>query len=173
MRRGANQSTDNRPDCGSSECDPSGIAAVMDVVNDMMPRRWRRAMQTMPPMMRRGIRRTSHQNHPSHENRECLDDLVHITPTFLDFLSLHKARNTHRQNLTKTFIPPHSPALSSLFDFNNPHPLSSHSRRPLLSLFLQTLYCPCLLNSDDSRLRPFNARIAILRPNHKSGQPLE
>ena len=87
MRRGADQSADNGTDCGSSERDPSGIAIVMDVVNDMMPRRRRRrAMRTMPPpMMRRGNRRASRQNHPSHENRECLDDLVHITPTFPDF----------------------------------------------------------------------------------------
>ena len=86
MRRGADQSADNCADCGSSKRDPSGIAIVMDVVNDMMPRRRRRrAMRTMPPVPRRGNRRASRQNHPSHENRECLDDLVHITPTFPDF----------------------------------------------------------------------------------------
>ena len=86
MCRGADQSSDNRADCGSSERDPSGIAIVMDVVNDVMPgRRRRRAMRTMPPVMRRGHRRASRQNHPCHENRECLDDLVHITPTFPDF----------------------------------------------------------------------------------------
>ena len=99
MCRGANQSADNRADCRRAERDPSGIAIVMDVMNDMMPR-WRRAMRTMPPVMRRSNRRASRQNHPSHENRECLDDLVHITPTFPDFLSLHKARNHHRRNLT-------------------------------------------------------------------------
>ena len=104
MRRRANQSTNNGPDCGSSECDPPGIALVMDVVNDVMPRRRRRrTMRTMPPVPRRGNRRASRQNHPSHENRECLDDLVHITPTFPDFLSLHQARKPHRRNLTKTF----------------------------------------------------------------------
>ena len=100
--RRADQSADNGSDRSSPERDPSGVALVMDVVNDMMPGR-RRAMRTMPPVMRRGHRRTRRQNHPSHENRNCLDDLVHITPTFPDFLSLHKARNPHRQNLTKTF----------------------------------------------------------------------
>ena len=46
MRRGADQSADNGTDCGSSERDPSGIAIVMDVVNDMMPgRRRRRAIR--------------------------------------------------------------------------------------------------------------------------------
>ena len=103
--RRADQSADNRADCRRAERDPSGVpAAVMDVVNDMMPRRRWRAMLTMPPsMMRRGNRRTSRQNHASHENRNCLDDLVHITPTFPDFLSLQRARNPHRKNLTKTF----------------------------------------------------------------------
>ena len=86
MRRGANQSADNRTDRSSPKRDPSGIVIVMDVVNDMMPRRRRRrAMRTMPPVPRRGNRRTSRQNHSRHENRECLDDLVHITPTFPDF----------------------------------------------------------------------------------------
>ena len=88
MRRRADQSADNRADCRSSERNPSGVpATVMDVVNDMMPRWRRRAMRTMPPVMRRGNRRTSRQNHTSHENRECLDDLVHITPatSFFDF----------------------------------------------------------------------------------------
>ena len=90
MRRGADQSADNRTDRGSSERDPTGVAAVMmDVVNDMVTRR-RRTMRTMPPMMRRGNRRASRQNHPSHENRECLDDLVHITPTFPDFCPYRK-----------------------------------------------------------------------------------
>ena len=101
MCRRADQSADNSPDRGSSERDPSSVTAVMmDVVNDMVTRRRRRAMRTMPPVMRRGNRRTSRQNHPSHENRNCLDDLVHITPTFPDFLSLHKVRKHHRQNLT-------------------------------------------------------------------------
>ena len=101
MCRRANQSADNGPDCGRSKRNPSGIAIVMDVADDMMPRRRRRAMRTMPSVMRRGNGRTSCQNHPSHENRECLDDLVHVTPTFPDFLSLQRARNPHRQNLTK------------------------------------------------------------------------
>ena len=58
-------------------------------------------MRTMPPpMMRRGNRRASRQNHTRHENRECLDDLVHVTPTFPDFLSLHKDRKRYLQNLT-------------------------------------------------------------------------
>ena len=85
MCRRANQPADNGPDCRRAERDPSGIAIVMDVMNDMMPKWRRRAMRTMPPMMRRGNRRTSRQNHASHENRERLDDLVHITPTFPDF----------------------------------------------------------------------------------------
>ena len=43
-------------------------------------------MRTMPPpMMRRGNRRASRQNHASHENRECLDDLVHVTPAAFRF----------------------------------------------------------------------------------------
>ena len=91
MCRGADQPADNRADCRRAERDPTGITAVMDVVNDMMARRWRRAMRTMPPVMRRGNRRTSRQNHTSHENRECLDDLVHITPTFPDFCPYTKA----------------------------------------------------------------------------------
>ena len=85
MRRGADQSTNNSPDRGGTKRNPSGIAIVMDVVNDMMPRRRRRAMRTMPSVPRRGNRRASRQNHASHENRECLDDLVHVTPTFPDF----------------------------------------------------------------------------------------
>ena len=87
MRRRANKSADNCADCGSSKSDPSGVTTVMDVVNDMMPgRRRRRTMRTTPPsVMRRGNRRASRQNHPCHENRECLDELVHITPTFPDF----------------------------------------------------------------------------------------
>ena len=122
MCRCADQSADNGTDCRRAERNPGGIpTVVMDVVNDMMPRRRRRAMRTMPPMMRRGNRRTSRQNHPSYENRECLDDLVHITPTFPDFLSLQRARNPHRQNLTKTFKPPHSPSLSSLINSTRPY----------------------------------------------------
>ena len=101
MCRGADQSADNRANCRRAERNPSGVTAVMDMVDDMMPGRRRRAMRTTPPVMRRGNRRTSRQNHPSHENRNCLDDLVHITPTFPDFLSLHKGREDHRQNLTK------------------------------------------------------------------------
>ena len=98
MCRGADQSSDNRADCGSSERDPSGVTAVMDVVNDMMPRRRRRrAMRTMPPVMRRGNRRASRQNHPSHENRECLDDLVHVTPTFPDFCPYIKVGDLNTQ----------------------------------------------------------------------------
>ena len=85
MRCHADQSADNRADCRRAKRDPSGVTAAMNVVNDMMPRRRRRAMRTMPPVMRRGNRRTSRQNHTSHKNRECLDDLVHITPTFPDF----------------------------------------------------------------------------------------
>ena len=85
MCRCADQSADNGPDCRRAERNPSRVPAVMmDVVNDMMPR-WRRAMRTMPPVMRRGNRRTSRQNHTSHENRNCLDDLVHVTPAFPDF----------------------------------------------------------------------------------------
>ena len=76
MCRGSDQPADNGPDCRRAERDPSGITAVMDMVDDMMPRR-RRAMRTMPPMMRRGNRRASRQNHPSHENRNCLDCSYH------------------------------------------------------------------------------------------------
>ena len=118
MCRRADQSSDNRADCGSSERDPSSVTAavMMDVVNDMMPRRRR----TMPPMMRRGNCRTSRQNHASHKNRNCLDDLVHITPTFPDFLSLHKVRNPHRQNLTRAFAHrAHRPYLGKLREKKN------------------------------------------------------
>ena len=86
--RRANQPADNRSDCRRAKRDPSGVpAAVMDVVNDMMPRRRRRrAMRTMPPpMTRRGNCRASRQNHPRHENRNRLDDLVHVTPPFPGF----------------------------------------------------------------------------------------
>ena len=90
-RHCADQSADNRTDRGGSERDPPGVAAaVMDVVNDMIPVRRRRAMRTMPPMPRPSNRRTRRQNHPSHENRNCLDDLVHITPTFPDFCPYNK-----------------------------------------------------------------------------------
>ena len=118
--RRANQSADNRPDRSSSERNPPSVpAAVMDVVNDMMPRR-RRAIRMMPPaMMRGGNRRTRRQNHPSHENRNCLDDLVHITPaTFcFDFLwepisRSQRGRGRHHPNLTKTFEQPHSVSVS-------------------------------------------------------------
>ena len=85
IRRRTDQPADDGSDRGGSERNPAGVAGVMiDMVNDMMPRR-RRAMRTMPPMMRRGNRRTGRQNHASHENHNCLDDLVHITPTFPDF----------------------------------------------------------------------------------------
>ena len=94
MRRRADQSADNRPDRGGSERNPSGVAAtVMDVVNDMMLGR-RRAMRTMPPMPRRSNRRTSRQNHTRHENRNCLDDLVHVTPTFPDFCPYREVGDT-------------------------------------------------------------------------------
>ena len=104
MRRRADQSADNGSDRNSPERHPSGVAIVMDMMNDMMPRR-RRTMRSMPPVPGRSHRRTRRQNHPSHENRNCLDDLVHITPPFPDFLSLHKVREHHHQNLTKTFVP--------------------------------------------------------------------
>ena len=88
MRRRADQPADNCANCRRAKRHPSDVATtMMDVVNDMMPRRRRRAMRTMPPVMRRGNRRACRQNHTSHENRECLDDLVHITPAtfFFDF----------------------------------------------------------------------------------------
>ena len=101
IRRRADQPADNGANCHRTKRNPAGVAAVvMDVVNDMMPRRRRRTMRTMPSVPRPCNRRTSRQNRPSHENRNCLDDLVHITPTFPDFLSLHKVRKHHRQNLT-------------------------------------------------------------------------
>ena len=84
MRRRADQSTDNRADRSSPERDPPGVAFVMDMMNDMMTRR-RRTMRPMPPVPGRSHRRTRRQNHSSHENRNCLDDLVHITPPFPDF----------------------------------------------------------------------------------------
>ena len=96
MRSRTDQSADNRTDCGSSERDPSGIAAVMDMVNDMMTRR-RRAMRTMPSVMRCSNRRTSRQNHTSQKNRNCLDDLVHITPTFPDFCPYREVGDTIAQ----------------------------------------------------------------------------
>ena len=112
MCRGADQSTDNRADCRRAERNPSGVTAVMmDVVNDMVTRWWRWAMRTMPPVMWRGNRRASRQNHASHENRNCLDDLVHITPTFLDFLSLHLGKESSPLESDKTFAPPRSPFL--------------------------------------------------------------
>ena len=94
VRRCADQPADNGPDRCRSERDPAGVAVVMDVVNDMMPGRRRRAMRTMPPVPRRSNRRTRRQNHPSHENRHCLDDLVHITPTFPDFCPYIKIGDT-------------------------------------------------------------------------------
>ena len=93
MRCCADQSADNRADRGSSERNPSGVPAVMDVVNDMMTRRRRRAMRTMPPVPRPSNRRTRCQNHPSHENRNCLDDLIHVTPTFPDFCPYTRVGN--------------------------------------------------------------------------------
>jgi hypothetical protein len=106
MCRRADQPADNSSDCRRAKRDPSGIAAMMDVVNDTVTRRRRGVMRTTPPpMMRRGNRRTGRQNHPSHENRECLEELVHITPTFPDFLSLQRDRISHRQNLTNTLQP--------------------------------------------------------------------
>ena len=45
--RRADQSADNRADCGRAKRNPSGVpAAVVNVVNDMMPRRRRRALRT-------------------------------------------------------------------------------------------------------------------------------
>ena len=65
VRHCADQSADNGPDRGSAKRDPSSIATVMDVMNDLMPwRRRRRAMRTVPPVMRRSNRRASRQNHP-------------------------------------------------------------------------------------------------------------
>ena len=118
MRRRADQSADNGSDRRRAKRHPAGVTIVMDMVNDMMPRR-RRAMRPMPPVPRRGHRRARRQNHPSHENRNCLDDLVHITPPFPDFLSLHLGREHHHQNLTNSFTPPCLP-----------HLLSRWSRRP-------------------------------------------
>ena len=91
--RRADQSADNRADCRSSERNPSDVpAAVMDVVNDMMTRRRRRrAMRTMPPpVMRTGERRASRQDHSRRQNRNCLDDLVHITPATFCFIVSQK-----------------------------------------------------------------------------------
>ena len=98
MCRRTDQPADNRADCCRAKRNPSGVSAtVMDVVNDMMPRRRRRAMRTMPPAMRRGNRRASRQNHTRHENRECLDDLVHVTPTFPGFCPYREVGDRHRE----------------------------------------------------------------------------
>ena len=97
--RRADESADNRADCGRAKRDPSRVPAtvMMGVMDDMMPRR-RRAMRTMPPsMMRRGNRRASRQNHTRHENRECLDDLVHVTPTFPGFCPYREVGDRHRK----------------------------------------------------------------------------
>ena len=61
----ADQSADNGPDRSSAKRDPSSIATVVDMMNDLMPgRRRRRAMRTTPPsVMRRGNRRTCRQHH--------------------------------------------------------------------------------------------------------------
>ena len=107
--RRANQPADNCANCRRAKRNPSGVpATVMDVVNDLMPRRWRWAMRTMPPaMMRSGNRRTRRQNHTRHKNHECLDDLVHVTPaTFcFDFprepiSRSHQVRRKRESNLT-------------------------------------------------------------------------
>ena len=81
--RRADQPTDNRANRRRAKGNPSGIATVMvGVMNDMMPRRrWRRAMRTMPSVMRRGNRRTSRQRQTREKNRNRLDGLVHITPS--------------------------------------------------------------------------------------------
>ena len=82
MCRRADESANNRADRSGPERDPPSIATVMvGVVNDMMPRRWRRAMRTMPSVMRRGNRRTSRQRQTREKNRNRLDGLVHITPS--------------------------------------------------------------------------------------------
>ena len=97
--RRADQSADNRADCGRAKRNPSGVPAVMvNMLDDMMTRRrWRRAMRTMPSVMRRGNRRASRQNHASHENRECLDDLVHITPATFCFRFPQRLRSNVRR----------------------------------------------------------------------------
>ena len=83
MRHRADQSADNRTDCGRSERDPSGfMPTVVDVVNDMVTRRRRRrAMRTMPSVMRRGNRRTGGQRQSREKNRNRFNGLVHITPS--------------------------------------------------------------------------------------------
>ena len=99
--RCTDQPTDNGTDCRRTKRDPTGVPAVMmGVVNDMMTRRrWRRAMRTMPPsMMRRGNRRACRQNHPRHENRECLDDLVHVTPATFFLISRRSPSPAYRES---------------------------------------------------------------------------
>ena len=74
MSRRADQPADNRADRSGPERYPPSIATVMvSVMNDMMPRRrWRRAMRTMPSVMRRGNRRTSRQRQTREKNRNRL-----------------------------------------------------------------------------------------------------
>ena len=84
MCRRADEPADNRADCRRAKRDPTGVAAVvMDVMDDMMPRRRRRrAMRTTSPAMtRRGNRRTGRQSQPCKKNRNRFDGLVHITPS--------------------------------------------------------------------------------------------
>ena len=54
-------------------------------------------MRTMPSVMRRGNRRACRQNHTSHENRECLYDLVHITPATFCFDFSQRLRSNVRR----------------------------------------------------------------------------
>ena len=84
MRRRTDQSANHRADRSGPERNPTGVpAAVMvSVVNDIMPRRGRRrAMRSMPPVMRRGNRRASRQRQSSEKNRNRFDGLVHVTPS--------------------------------------------------------------------------------------------
>ena len=118
MSRRADQSADNRTDSRRAKRDPPGVPAsvMVSVVNDIMPRRGRRrAMRSMPPVMRRGNRRASRQRQSREKNRNRFDGLVHITPaTFFSVVSqepfsrLHKVRKHSFWNLTGLFLFPDS-----------------------------------------------------------------
>ena len=110
MSRRADQSADNRADSRRAKRNPScAPAAVMRMVNDdMMPRRammMNRCRTAMTSMIRRGNCRASRQRQSREKNRNRFDSLVHVTPTFPDFLSLHIARRSSTPFLTRFSIP--------------------------------------------------------------------
>ena len=86
-------------------------------------------MRTMPPVMRRGNRRTSRQRHSREKNRNSLDCLVHVTPTFPDFLSLQKDRKRTSRNLTINFRGQNTIPISYL-NANHQQLHGDHYQRP-------------------------------------------